>query len=311
MVEQYLSELAEVRVSLLEPKQIAWKEARIIDKLIVAKSIEILQEDHPITVRRLHYLLAQALPDVYKNTLSQYNKLTALITTARRKGEIDYEWISDPTRAVHEVVSWDDIAAFSDSACNWYERNYYQTQDVVIEVWVEKDSLLSVLRSVCRKWQMTLRSLHGQGSNTAAFEVAKTVEASDKEFNVLYFGDMDPNGESIPISMVERVEDILRNNLNSDKQVHLNRLGFNYKDFNEFDIESIDEKPRDKQLAGYLERHGEDAKFAEVEALPKDVMVERVENAVMFLIDLKKWERQRKIEATDKRKIAKVLQTLQ
>lgn len=296
-----------------------YKEARLIDQLIVAKSIEILEEDNPITVRRLHYLLAQKLSAEYKNNLKQYDKLTSLITIARRKGDVPYEWIADPTRAVHTFVVWNNVAKYAESARSWYERDRWQSQDTRVEVWVEKDSLLSVLHKTCMDYQVTLRSLHGQGSNTLAYETAKAIaprkknekpQHPDKKFHVLYFGDMDPCGEQIPTTFKDSVEQILENHFDYYNGIELHRLGFNYDDFETVNVESIDNKPKDKQLAGYLARHGEDAKFAEVEALPKSLMIERIELELRLLIDNKAWAKETKQETLDKKKITAALKGL-
>jgi hypothetical protein len=258
-----------------------------INQFILDTAFAILDENYPITVRRLHYLLAGRIPTIYKNTHEQYNTLCRLTTVARKSGVLPYELFDDPTRITYSPLAWESLAEYVEFATTAYARNKWQDQPNRCEVWIEKDGLLSVFQPICRELQVTLRSMHGQCSNTGCYAAAKTLAEmpEDVEIHILYFGDQDPTGEQIPKSAKLRTQDILKKKFGQDRILIFDRLGFNYEDFAEHNIESIDEKPADKLLKAYLEKYGPNAKFAEVDSLPTDVLIGRVEKAVAALID--------------------------
>jgi hypothetical protein len=282
------------------------------NQLILHTAMQVLEENHPVTARRLHYLLAGEIPSVYKNTLVQYNTLLRLITNARKRGTLDYEMLDDPSRVVVRPVKWSSVEAYATSARHWYERDRWQNLSERFEVWVEKDTVLSVFRPICSELQLTLRSMHGQASNTACYTAAKTFSEVPENIpiTVLYFGDQDPNGESIPASAKERTEDILVKRFGQYRDLNFNRLGFNYEDFDVYGIESIDEKPNDKQLRKYLDKYGKDAKFAELDSLPTDVLVGRVRAAVADFTESSQWQEEAEQEAFDKERIREALESL-
>ena len=264
-------------------------------ELILATAKSILELEPNITLRRLHYLLAGSeIKEIYPNTPKQYKDLSRICTAARKEGTLEYSLFEDNTRAVITSYSSPDIQNFVDDALNvdLYARDRWQDAEIKVELWVEKDGLLSVLRSTANSWQITLRSLHGQSSATAMYRIAEDFARlpDDMPVHILGFFDMDPAGElGIPVSALSRVKDILCKKFGTGREIHFHRLGFNYEDFELCNVESIDGKPKDTLLRRYYELHGRDAKFAECDALPKQLMIDRINEKLGSLIDLPKW----------------------
>jgi hypothetical protein len=287
-----------------------------------AKRVEILRlaqavlEENPgSTLRRLHYLLCsneEAVSVGYKNTPKDYASLTAWCTKARKAGDLEYSLFHDPTRAVHTTPTWIDPADFAGSVREWYERDRWINQNLRAELWSEKDGLLGVLRGVAMRWQITLRSLHGQASSTACYEIAKSFYEYGENMPIYVFheGDFDPSGESIPEACLTHVRLILETKFHCERDIRFELIGFRSTDFEECNIESIDPKPKDLLLKAFREKYGEDVRFAEVDALPKEILIGRVDARLQELVDMDLWNESGEIETAEKAQIVSALSSL-
>ena len=67
---------------------------------------------HPITGRGIGYKLFTAglIPSMAR---AEMQRVYRLLTAARERGEIPWEWIVDETRALERCPSWDDPADFA------------------------------------------------------------------------------------------------------------------------------------------------------------------------------------------------------
>lgn len=284
-------------------------------RVAVVQLAKAVLEDNPgSTLRRLHYLLcsnADAVAVGYQNTKSDYDSLGRWCTDARRSGELEYDLFSDPTRSSHSINKWLNPADFSESVRDWYTRDRWIGQKFRAELWVEKDGLIGVLRDVARRWQITLRSLHGQASLTACWEIANAFYFyDDVPIHIFHYGDFDPSGEKIPEACLTEVQRILKSKLQCERDIRYELLGFKSTDFDECNIESIDPKPGDSLLKAFYEKYGEDVRFAEVDALSKDILIGRVDDRLQQLVDDNRWKFFGDLETTEKVQIASVLNSL-
>lgn len=273
---------------------------------------ETLENEPGISLRRVHYLLCsngEAKQIGYVNSKKQYDSLSKICTDARKSGDLEYSLFSDSTRAIHRSVNWNNLADFSEAVSKWYERSRWQDQGCYCELLYEKDGLTPVLREVAAQWQMTHRSLHGTASSTCCWKIAETFAEVpyDKPIHVLYFGDFDCAGEMIPSAMLSHVKDILEKKFNTYRDINFHLLGFRHEDFEVCSIESIEGKEDDKLLPAFIEKYGE-ARFAEVDALPREILISRVNEKMRELVDLKKWEAHAEVEAIEKKQILQMLQ---
>ena len=218
----------------------------------------------------------------------------------------------DPTRAVHKAITWTDPADFAGSVREWYERDRWTNQNLRAELWSEKDGLLGVLQDVADRWQITLRSLHGQASSTACWEIARTFYryGEDMPIYVFHEGDFDPSGESIPAACLTHVRLILETKFHCERDIRFELIGFRSTDFDECNIESVEPKSKDLLLKAFYEKYGEDVRFAEVDALDKSILIGRVDDRLQELVDMNLWNASGEIETAEKAQIVSVLSTL-
>src|SRR5436190_14238517 len=96
-------------------------------KELIAYAKQLLEADHPQTLRQLHYAIFSKKQITYSNDLASYKKLSRATTTARRlfrgwelAGKIvarpvlgiPPEWMIDETRDPETVNVWKDAAGY-------------------------------------------------------------------------------------------------------------------------------------------------------------------------------------------------------
>lgn len=85
------------------------------------------------------------------NNERSYKNVGNLISEARLAGLIDWEAIVDRTRHLRKNSHWDSPADILRTAAYQYQIDKRTTQGTYIEVWVEKDALISIVEDVFRK----------------------------------------------------------------------------------------------------------------------------------------------------------------
>ncbi|MFA6571707.1 MAG: hypothetical protein WCT77_10805, partial [Bacteroidota bacterium] len=91
-------------------------------------------------------------------------------------------------------------------AVDQYKLDRMKNQEMVIEVWTEKDAISNILKRVTRKYHIRLVVNKGYISSSAIYSAYRRfinyLEESKKVY-ILYFGDHDPSG----LDMVRDIED--------------------------------------------------------------------------------------------------------
>src|SRR5262245_59876766 len=95
---------------------------------MAAKSLALIDAMHsaakaarPITVRGIVYKLFTAglIPSMDRG---ETNKVSRLLTQARERGLIPWEWIVDETRELERKASWSDPAEYVEAVSRSYRR---------------------------------------------------------------------------------------------------------------------------------------------------------------------------------------------
>jgi hypothetical protein len=149
----------------------------------------IAEQVQPITCRGICYkLFVAGLIASMADTAPVYR----LLTIARERGDIPWEWIVDETRNLERVSTWDDPAQYARCVAQSYRRDFWNQQPVRVEVWSEKGTVRGVLAPVLNEYAVGFRVFHGFGSATVVHDVAQ--DDDGRELIVLYVGDYDPSG---------------------------------------------------------------------------------------------------------------------
>jgi len=190
------------------------------------------------TLRGLFYTLVSL--NIIENTSTKYDYLSQFTSRAREKsrkrGEIRYrdgkgyihkfleeeilpiDCFADNVRRIIDIE--DDYHSASDyinKGLNFYVNpdNYriprWHNQSHYVEVWVEKDAMAATLNSIINiagHREVRIVPTRGQESVTFAWENVQRLKQKQyegKQIHIRYFGDLDPSGEAIERSLIEKL----------------------------------------------------------------------------------------------------------
>lgn len=176
---------------------------------------EYQAQGHELTLRQLYYQFVAR--DIIPNSDASYGKLGTVINKGRVAGLIDWSSIVDRTRTSRSNTHWNDPEEIIQAAADSFRLDTRATQEVYIEVWVEKDALVDIVGRVCRELDVPYFSCRGYVSQTAMWEAAqritKEVCISEKHYIkhglkeavLLHLGDHDPSGINMTNDIQKRL----------------------------------------------------------------------------------------------------------
>lgn len=236
---------------------------------------------YSLTLRSLYYQLVSR--NIIPNILAEYNRLSKLMTNARRAGLIDWSHIQDGTRELSENPHYETPQEILEQVANSFNLNLWQSQALRVEVWVEKSALLGTLARLCGQFDVGLLSCRGNPSATILHETALRIRSYYQHNNqptlILYCGDHDPTGLNIPEAIVRTLH---TNNL--DEMFNLERLCLNIDQVKQYRLPPNPAKETDSNYKKYQSLYG--AESWELDALQPDVLVEIVKQRLVEILDV-------------------------
>lgn len=257
---------------------------------ILAAVDEILCEIQPATVRAVCYRLfvAGLIPDMSK---SSTNSVSRMLTQAREDGAIPWDWIVDESREAEVVASWNNPDAIIGAAVKQYRRDYWQEQDVRIEVWSEKGTVRGTLGPVLNEYGVTFRVMHGYASATVVNNIAQNSIENDKPLVALYVGDWDPSGKHMSdVDLPRRLREY-------GADLELRRVALVADDLEALPSFDPETKNRDPRYSWFQKTVG--TKCYELDALSPPDLRDRVNAEILCMIDLAKWTHARTVEQAE------------
>jgi hypothetical protein len=287
-------------------------------KDLIRYAYRLLAEDHPQTLRQLHYAVFSRDEIDYQNDKASYQKLSRATTLARRtyrerellfpgkdvsscgSCSIPPAWMVDETRQGETPNVWTNATEYIEAVKESYHRDMWQDQLHHVEVWAEKATILGSLRPVAKEWGITLRVCHGFGSTGMEQDIGSFFEDIRKPITVFYLGDHDPSGHCIEEDLHQRVETA------SGRKFYMERLAIHPADIEKFKLPPQQIKASDSRAAGFRREFGSNAATVELDALPAAELRRRVEEAITGLIDFDTWDRQVQVQRVEFSSIARV-----
>jgi hypothetical protein len=219
-----------------------------------AALVNIINETAPTSVRHAYYgAITQHLieKDTAQTKRSNYGKIQRGVLRLRRASVIDYADIVDNTRWMRKPESFSDI---DEAVMHWhrsYRRDLWASNDVLLEVWCESESIAGVLQDVTFRWDVPLLPCKGYSSETFAYNAAANwLRDEERTPAVLYVGDLDLHGKQIEADLRRKLEGFYGD------EVEWHRVGLTEEQVEEHGLEALATK------SGHWE----------AEALPPDVM---------------------------------------
>jgi hypothetical protein len=271
-------------------------------KELIEYAAGLLEQDHPQTLRQLHYAIFSQDEIAYENTQADYKRLSRATTVARRAYRaweletggagtppaysIPPNHMLDETREPETVSVWLDAKEYVEAIKRSYRRDNWQDQPNYCEVWSEKATILGAIRPVADKWGITLRVCHGFGSTGMEEQVGTFFEDINQEITVFFLGDHDPSGHVIEQDIHRRAQ------VASGVDFRMVRLAIHKQDIAAFHLPPQAIKMTDSRAESFRRRFGHDAATVELDALPAAELRRRVDTAVESLVDHALWDRQ-------------------
>ncbi|NCO33061.1 MAG: hypothetical protein AUJ92_11625 [Armatimonadetes bacterium CG2_30_59_28] len=235
--------------------------------------------DIAITLRQLFYRLVAA--HARENTQNSYKRLSKTLSKAREEGCIPWDAIEDRLRAPQGVQTWGNLRDFLESVRVSYSRDFAQSQPYRVEVWLEKDALASVFRRVLDEYRIILMVGRGYGSASFLHEAAVTygevLRQVNKPVKILYFGDFDPSGEDMVRDLRERLT-------RYGAEVDVEKVALTREDIEVYELPPDFTKKTDSRQKAFVAKWGDVA--VELDALPPDILMTRIETSVLRYYDL-------------------------
>ncbi|CAN5681904.1 hypothetical protein BH23CHL8_BH23CHL8_28830 [soil metagenome] len=263
---------------------------------ILKAAIEVIgSASMAMTVRQVFYQLVSR--QVVENSRSRYQAVSDLLVAARREGIIAWTAIEDRLRRPRHVAMWHDLGSFIGAVRRSYRRDVWADQPRRVEVWLEKDALSGIFEDVLAPYGVTLNVGRGYDGWSSVHAAAERLDDDDV---VLYFGDFDASGEDMVRSLRERLAD-------QGAEPTIIKCALTFEDISRYRLPPDFAKASDTRAAAFTARYGERSSV-ELDALPVDVLVARLQTSVEDHLDMGALARTRADEERDQARLLAILE---
>jgi hypothetical protein len=176
---------------------------------IRAAIIDVLEADHPQTVRQVFYQLVTR--GVIEKTEAQYQgTVIRLLTEMRLADLIEWSWIVDTSRHVRTTETFESVTQALDHTARFYRRSALNSCPDYIQIWSEKEALAGIIWDVASDYDVPVVPSKGMPSLTLVYDCFRAIhdaaQAGKRSF-LYQFGDHDPTGVMIPQSLESRLNE--------------------------------------------------------------------------------------------------------
>jgi hypothetical protein len=269
---------------------------------VIGPVLERYRSYWPLTVRQVYYQL------VKEGGAGQWmDELVAFSRTLRGallEGMLPAVAVAEEGGELREGGAWEDATEFVHSEIEtflWgYRRDLLQGQERYVEVWVEKPGLMDPISQAAAESCVRTVCCHGLPSVTFMDALrGRLAEVKERRQSavVLFFGDLDPRGADY----TDRVQEVLRTEGNI-WELELRREAVTVEDATRYALpESV--YTRSKRSHGAAEPGSVPV---ELEALPPDVLAERVQAAIAAQLDMQMLANQRAVQSREALRLGKL-----
>ena len=264
----------------------------------VVQIVEKLKDFWPLSIRQIHYKLLNEPPlkqnpqrsqfsarEIeeryrYRNDKASYDATSRLCVSARYLKHIAFDSVDDPTRTIETNDGFSDAREFIEHETKWFLRGYVldkqRSQPIHIEALAEKNTLLAIMRPVCKRYNVPLTSGRGFAGPSIWRKMARRFHASGKKrFALLVASDFDPEGFELADDAIRSLRDLWR------VPVDYFRIAVTREQIDELDLaqDFNPAKESSPRYKAFVERTGSDKSW-ECEALPPEYLRDELEKAI-------------------------------
>lgn len=259
---------------------------------------QYMADGYVLTLRQLYYqFVARGL---CANTMQEYKRIGSIVNDARVAGRLDWDAIEDRTRNLEKLATWDSPKDILQSCADQFRYDWWDSQPVRVEVWVEKEALVGVIERVAYRFRCPYFACRGYASQSEAWRAAQRfVEHNDRgqPVKVLHLGDHDPSG----IDMTRDNDDRLRL-FSYSGDVEVIRLALNEDQVRRYNPPPNPAKMSDSRAEDYVRKFGNES--WELDALDPAVIDQLISDAIEGFIDDEPWQEAKLREAAARKRIS-------
>jgi hypothetical protein len=263
---------------------------------IIDKANDIIddyrKQGYDLTLRQLYYQFVAR--GFIPNKQTEYKRLGDIVNNGRLAGLIDWHAIEDRTRFIRNVVSArDDKAQLLKDAAHTFTIDKWESQEVRVEVWIEKDALVGVISGICRDLEVPYFSCRGYVSQsemwTAAQRIKDAREYRDQSTVIIHLGDHDPSGIDMSRDIESRIKLFLSKDYDwPDNFFSIDRIALNMDQVQRFSPPPNPAKTTDSRYASYIGDYGTES--WELDALEPKVLSDLVKDQVLQYREQTAWD---------------------
>lgn len=281
----------------IDRKKWSWTEKNLARAEDLIQIIEDLEQWKPFTERQLYYRLISnpcinqkhwyKYGDREKGRLKDiYGTVGQLLKWLRIEERIEWDVITDQTRTLTQKVGFSSAQNFVQREVSNLFRGYSRCvaadQPNHIEIWIEKQALLTIIEPVADKY--CRRVMCCKGYNSITFQADfynRAIEAIEKGLQpvVLYFGDWDPSGVGMIHSAIQTLSDDL-----GLCGVDYYRCGINPEHFYMIEADPVPLKVTDSRTQEFIKQHGQTC--YELDAFHPVELEELVEKSIIHFTNV-------------------------
>jgi hypothetical protein len=129
----------------------------------------------------------------------------------------------------------------------------------------------------------------------------------DRDPLIFCFGDFDPSGENMVVSLEKRLGWFAAQSEWADLRFTIRKVALTRADIDRYNLPPNFTKLTETRRAAFIARHGDIA--VELDALPVEVLLQRIRQSVRANMDLAALERTLKRERADRKRLQALLRT--
>ena len=237
---------------------------------------EYNSQGYLLTLRQVYYQLVARghIP----NSEKSYKNVGNLVNDGRLAGLIDWNAIVDRTRNLSKNPHWEKPEDVIYSAANSYMLDRRENQENYVEVWVEKDALVGIVGSICKKLDVPYFSCRGYTSQSEMWNASQRIIAQGHRDTrtIIHLGDHDPSGIDMTRDIQERLDMF-------GADVYVKRVALTIDQISEFNPPPNPTKLSDARAQGYIDKFGYEC--WELDALEPKVITNLIVDEVADLTD--------------------------
>ena len=256
-----------------------WKPGEDAVRLVnIANDIcaEMAAAGYQLTLRQLYYQFVAR--GYIPNSGRSYKTLGNVVSRARLAGFLDWYYIEDRTRNLQGLHHWPSPGDLISEQRHRFYVDHWQDQEYRVEVWVEKEALVSVIQRPAVANDVDFFACRGYVSQSELHTAAqrhRRYEREGQKVVVIHLGDHDPSG----IDMTRDVQDRL---WNFRANTEVRRIALTMEQVEEYEPPPNPAKLTDSRVGGYLAQYGDES--WELDALAPAVIDNLVATTILEYI---------------------------